>query len=375
MDTFAQVATNDPIIRYAQVWEDCRLLGRALAIGPGDDVLSIGSAGDNVLTLLLDGPRRVTAIDLNPAQAALVELKRAALRTLGYDEWVALVGARNGYDRLALYARLRNQLPTSARAFWDGRPETLAAGVMHCGRLERYFHGFQRQHLRRLVPAAVVDSLLDQDDREAQTALFDRWFERDELRAVFAAYFGRDMLALQGRDASQLRYVGDVDIPAMLWARFRHVCTALPTRGNFYLEYFLTSRFRDLDLGPPYLRPEAFAPLGRLVDRVEVVTEELGAHLERAGAGTYSRANLSDLFEYLSPDDAAALFAKLARALRPGGRIAFWNLFVPRSPAPSPAWRAHPATAAALWREDRAFFYSAFHLEEVVSVSSPECRR
>jgi S-adenosylmethionine-diacylglycerol 3-amino-3-carboxypropyl transferase len=365
---FARAALAQEIVRYAQVWEDCDVLRRALAVGPGDDVLSIGSAGDNVLALLLDDPRSITALDLNPAQAALIELKLAAYRALGWEELVCLVGARDGHDRLDLYDRVRPLLSRRARRFWDQRLFDIAVGVMHTGRLERYFDGFRRHHLPSLVPVAAVRALLALDDRKAQRALFARYFDTDAFRAVFANYFGRDTIAREGRDPSQFRWVEDVDVTAMLWTRFRYACTELPARGNFYLEYFLTGGYRDLEAGPPHLRPDAFETLRARVDRVEIVTEELGGHLDAVEPGRYSKANLSDLFEYLSPEDSEALFVALGEAMRPGGHIAYWNLFVPRAPAKDSRarLRSYPATADALWRDDRAFFYRSFHLEEVL---------
>ena len=51
-------------IRYAQVWEDADILVEALRPQPGDTIVSIGSAGDNCLALLAEGPARVIAVDL-----------------------------------------------------------------------------------------------------------------------------------------------------------------------------------------------------------------------------------------------------------------------------------------------------------------------
>ncbi len=264
---------------------------------------------------------------------------------------------------------MRESLPASARRFWDAHPAELAIGVLHAGRLDRYFQTFQREHLPAFISRPELDELLSLVDRDKQRALFARHFDNDAFRARFAAYFGPESLGRNGRDPSQLAFVADdVDVIAMLWERFRFACCDIPTRGNFYLEYFFTSRYRDLELGPPHLRKSAFGKLQALVDRVVVIGDELGGHLDGVAAGRYSKVNASDLFEYLSQQDCDALFDKLARATRRGGRIAYWNLFVPRSPSgPARArLRARPETAEALWRHDRAFFYRAFHLEEVL---------
>ena len=37
---------------------------------------------------------------------------------------------------------MRAELPAYARQWWDAHPADIAAGVIHCGRLERYLAAF-----------------------------------------------------------------------------------------------------------------------------------------------------------------------------------------------------------------------------------------
>ena len=75
---------NDEYI-YAFNWEDPRVDCRLLNIQKDDVILTITSAGDNILDYLLEGPRRVHAVDLNPNQNHLLELKVAAFSALSYS--------------------------------------------------------------------------------------------------------------------------------------------------------------------------------------------------------------------------------------------------------------------------------------------------
>jgi len=346
-------------IRYSQVWEDHALLEAALAIGPDDDVLSITSAGDNVLALLLCEPRSVTAVDLNPAQQALLELKLAAIRRLDHAAFACLCGARDGFDRAALYREVRSDLSEATRAFWDAQ---LPPSLLDCGRLERYIGKFHHEYLRRLVSADAIARLLAAPDLPAQAAIFGREIATPEFERAFRGFFGREELAREGRSPEQFRFVAGVDVGAHFWNRFRYACTELPLRGNFYLEYALTWRYADLETGPPYLRPSNFARLRELCDRVRFATGELSTCLK---ATAFSKANLSDIFEYMSEHTCGKLMAALAASLRPGGRIAYWNLLVPRE-GPRERFRPLPQ-AHELWRRDRSWFYSAFRAEEVVA--------
>jgi S-adenosylmethionine-diacylglycerol 3-amino-3-carboxypropyl transferase len=364
-ETFASAAELD-LIRYSQVWEDPAVLRRALAIGPDDDVLSIAGAGCNVLALLLAEPRSVVALDVSPAQVALTELKLAALPRLSHAEFAGLVGAAEHGVRAELYGRVRAGLSPRTRAFWDSHRGVLDGGLLGAGMLDRYFAAFRKRHIARLVDPAAIECLLTLDDPDRQAELFARHFTSPELVAAVREHFTPAAMSGRARDATQFRYVEGNDVGTYFLDRLRHVCTELPTRGNFHLEWLLTGRYRDLTAGPPYLRAENYSRLRELADRVTVVEGELGAFLETQRAESFSAVNVSDVFEYLPEDASADLLGLLGSRLRPGGRLAYWNLLVPRS---LPGGRAdglsaRRAESRELWRRDRVFFYRDFHIDE-----------
>ena len=356
---FTRCAALD-LVRYSQVWEDHCLLERAFELGPGTDVLIIGSAGDNVAALLLAEPDRVVAVDVNPAQCAVIELKLAALRELSASDTAVLLGALPG-DAAAVYRQIAPALSTTVREFWNRHGDLLAAGLVGCGLLERYVTGF-RDHW--FVPLAdPVRRLFECADLDSQREVFEREIYSPALESAFRAYFGAQM-AGRGRDVSQYKYV-EQDPGAHLWQGIRHAFTEIPARGNFYLEWLLTGRFADLACGPLLLRPAAAERLRGLVDRVTVVCAELSEYLGACAPGTFVAAGMSDIFEYLDPKSSDELFAQLARAMRSGGRIAHWNLMVDRR-APATVTRPLPELSAVLHAADRTFFYSDFLVDEVV---------
>jgi S-adenosylmethionine-diacylglycerol 3-amino-3-carboxypropyl transferase len=118
---------------------------------------------------------------------------------------------------------------------------------------------------------------------------------------------------------------------------------------------------------PPYLQRENFSRLRSLVPRVRTSLGEVGDVLRAGPRDAVSKVNLSDLFEYLSDEACGALFETLASRMREGGRACFWNLLVPRGVPTELRDRLRPLTALgeALHRQDRSWFYRAFHVEEV----------
>src|SRR4029450_3971742 len=121
--------TDFSIIRYAPAWEDADVLLEALDIQPGDECLSIASAGDNTLALLTKDPARVVALDLSAAQLACLELRVAAYRMLSHAELLELMGSRPSTRRPELYARCRTALGHRSRTFWDHRRQEIERGI------------------------------------------------------------------------------------------------------------------------------------------------------------------------------------------------------------------------------------------------------
>lgn len=76
---------------YAFNWEDPKIDRQLLNINKDDVILTITSAGDNILDYLLESPRRIHAVDLNPNQNHLLELKIAAFTALPQEDVWSLV--------------------------------------------------------------------------------------------------------------------------------------------------------------------------------------------------------------------------------------------------------------------------------------------
>jgi len=66
-------------------------------INPSDTVLTLTSGGCNALNLLLHGAGAVVSVDCNPAQSALLELKKVAVANLPYEDvWMMFGEGRCG---------------------------------------------------------------------------------------------------------------------------------------------------------------------------------------------------------------------------------------------------------------------------------------
>lgn len=361
------------LVRYANCWEDAEVLCRALAPAPGRRYLSIASAGDNSFSLLATGAE-VVAADLSAAQLALVELKAAAVRRLPHPQALAFLGVTPTADRERVYGELEADLSEGARSFWRARPEAVAAGVIHHGKFEAYFHLFRRRVLPLVHRRKTVRALLEERDEASRRAFYRQRWDTWRWRLLFRLFFSRFVMGRLGRDPEFFRFV-EGSVAERILARARYALTALPIYDNPYATYILTGNFGPAAL-PHFLQPAVFPRVREGLNRLTLfqgpVEEAAAAHGGGDGAdgqGGFDGFNLSDVFEYLDPEASAAIYRRLLAAARPGARFAYWNLLVPRRRPEDLAGRVRglEEEARELFARDRAFFYGAFVLEEVAA--------
>ena len=109
----------------------------------GAAVVAAVEGGDSLLRLLSSRPRRVAAVDRNPAQLRLLELKLAAVKSLRHADYLELVGLRPSHRRRALYSRIRWLLRKESDEFWQKRLDLLDRGVAMQGTFERRLASFR----------------------------------------------------------------------------------------------------------------------------------------------------------------------------------------------------------------------------------------
>ena len=142
-----------------------------------DIVLSITSGGCNVLAFLLDDPRKVIALDVNPHQGYLLELKMAAFRMLSYRGNLEFFGVRPCSARVACYRRrLRPCLSGDAARFWDGQPRKIARGIIHAGRYERYMRLLRKTVVAGFGKRRLIKRMFETDGRAEREKLYrEKW--------------------------------------------------------------------------------------------------------------------------------------------------------------------------------------------------------
>jgi S-adenosylmethionine-diacylglycerol 3-amino-3-carboxypropyl transferase len=371
---------------YNACWEDPALDRQALALTPDDTMLVITSAGCNVLDYALTGVRRIHAVDANPRQTALLELKLAAIKRLDYDDFFRFFG--NGYHPRAeaLYNfTLRRELNGFARDWWDRRIGWFAepdSSFYYHGLSGIVARGFRRFLRLRPRLATEVLALFDAETVEQQRQIYDQRIDPEMWGPLMNWVLSRQItMSLLGVPYPQRKLVQaqhDAGVAGFIRASIEYVMRELPLRDNYFWRVYIHGHYSP-QCCPEYLKPKNFLALkAGIVDSINpntcTVTEFL--HLNR---DRLTKLVLLDHMDWMSSYYPEALVeewnAIIARSAD-NARVIFRSAH--RSPAYLNAMRLGPqrrllrevlaldeARAEALTLQDRVHTYAGFFIGDI----------
>ncbi|KAK1690312.1 hypothetical protein BDP55DRAFT_627998 [Colletotrichum godetiae] len=342
---------NDEYI-YAFTWEDSRVDEHLLKLGSDDVVLAITSAGDNILSYAMQSPARIHAVDLNPTQNHLLELKVASYTALPYGDFWKLFGEGKHPDfRSLLLNKLSPHLSSRAFQYWLNNVHVFTntkgyglydtGGSRHAIRVFRWISRVfgcraavkellstktlneQREVWRTKIRPALLSKLVCKLVVSQESFLWAAlgvpknqlaMIENDHAESE--AVKGPSPTARKVRSHAIWRYMVDTLDPV---AEQTHIAA-----NNPYYHVCMTGDFTRR-CHPDYLSEKAHAKLSRAnaFDGLRIHTDEIDEVINRITPGTLTVAVIMDSMDWFDPGApaAAAQITKLNRALKMGGRV------------------------------------------------------
>ncbi len=351
------------LIRYAQVWEDAEILIKALQIKEDDNILSIASAGENALSMLIQNPNKIYAIDLNLNQMACTELKKVAYKFLEYDECMKLIGVFDCDNRLELFEKIEDNLSDNTKRYFLENKNILENGLINSGKFEKYFNIFRKKILPLIHGKKVTQELLKKKSKKERIEFYDKKWNNLRWQLLFRIFFSRTVMGKIGRDKAFFRYV-NVNVSEHILERTKFAITQLDTSVNPYLHYIINGKY-DKVLPLAY-RKENFEKIKENIDKLILLSESVETFLEREDVDYISKYNLSDIFEYMDDSQMCKIFEKILTKSPEGSRVAYWNMLADkRASKYFEKLEYKEKESLNLLKQDKAFFYSNFIIEEI----------
>ena len=275
---------------YNTCWEDPRLDRAALDLQADSNVLVITSAGCNALDYALTEPNHVYAVDMNPRQNALLELKLAGIKSLEYDDFFAMFGRGRLDNAGNIYSQaLRDKLSPRSQLYWDRRIAFFEMG----NRRPFYFRGtsgvmayglnWYVDHIAGLRP--WVEAILDTESSGQRRSIYEEHI-RDRLwtRGMRFLLSRDSLLSLGGIPREQRRQVEmhyQGGIVQFIRDCVEAVFVRLSLADNYFWRVYITGEYTP-ECCPEYLKPDNFQRLkDGLADRVSAHTDTVQGFLEK----------------------------------------------------------------------------------------------
>ncbi len=378
---------------YNTCWEDPALDREAMRLGAGDSVLVITSAGCNALDYALEAPRVIHAVDANPRQTALLELKLSGIRRLDFDNFFAVFGRGCAPDFAQIYGdSLRRELSPFAQRYWDERQHWFSGrgwrrSFYDCGLSGLVARVCSMLVERRRPLRDSFERLLSATSLAEQQEIYDSQLEPQLWTpGMNWAVSRRATMSLLGVPYPQARAVQDSHqggIAGFIRACIRYVFRQLPIWTNYFWTVYLRGAY-TATCCPEYLKRENFLALkGGLAERIVPHTTTVTAFLE-SGSEKISRFVLLDHMDWMSyyyPGALAEEWSALLRRASPNARVLFRSASVhpgfldqlqvahPHSDAArlrlTDALRFDRPLAERLHQLDRVHTYASFHVADV----------
>ena len=374
---------------YNTCWEDPRLDRRALELTERDRVLVITSAGCNALDYALAGAGHVHAVDMNPRQNALLELKIAGIRKLQYEDFYKLFG--DGYHPRAgeIYQQtLRGSISTWAQSYWDkwirffdnpkrsfyfrGTSGSFARGIsFYVNRVARV-----RTEIDKLMEAKSVE-----EQAQIYEGIRDRFWSRS-LRFAMNRDTTLSMLGVPKAQRKQIENQYPGGIIRFIEDSIEAVFAKLPIHDNYFWRVYITGKYSPTCC-PEYLKPDNFLALkNSQVSNVSVHTDSVEGFLNKTDV-QISRFVLLDHMDWLSDHFFPLLESEWQAILKraaPQTRI-LWrsgglrtefidnvNVLVDGKPRRLPELlKYNAALAAELHELDRVHTYGSFYIADLAA--------
>lgn len=332
-DPWALEAARLPLA-FAQVREDPRLDAAIVdTLSAPATVVMIASGGETLVQLARH-PKvgRIHAVDMNPAQLALTQVK-GELATIDPGECCRLLGHEpmDPDKRATRLAELMDVLGLASGVFGP-RETTAIHGLDHAGRYERCFAELRAE----LGSSGPVEARAKMDGALARVmslenlvALFGELATQNPAQPFHAHFAARLRLALERQDAAENPF---------LWQMLR---------GVF----------------PPGHRYDWLRSPGPLTAEILTHCGFMRSVLDGLPAASADLVHLSNILDWLSGEEAAATLEAAARVLRPGGWIILRQLNSSLDfPALGHGLAWHDALGRDMEKRDRSFFYPRIHL-------------
>ncbi|MBO6524067.1 MAG: BtaA family protein [Balneolaceae bacterium] len=282
---------------YNICWEDSDVDRHLLQINADTSLLTITSAGCNVLNYLLDNPKSVHCVDINPKQTALLDLKVALIKHGNYELFFSFFGDGKTEQFNSGYQQVRDSLSPVSKSFWDKhihyfRPN--GKGLFYHGG-SGLFARFLNRAIDKKGIRKLVNQILCEDSKDQRKELLEEIKEKLWSGPEQNLWKSSFILSLAGVPKSQREAIGDIN--EFMKEVLYHIFVAQKPNNNYFWRVYLKGKFTQ-NCCPDYLKEKNFALLKSNIEKLHISTGGIHEFLETS-THNFTHVVLLDYMDWL----------------------------------------------------------------------------
>ena len=316
-------------------------------------LLCLTGSGSRVLDMCLANPEELIALDLNPIQNELLQLKIAAFKVLNDQDLLGYLGVTPCKNRLELHGKVERALTQKSQFFWQTHQGLIAKGLWYSGLWEKVLRfGAFGNHVIR---GKKIDQLFAAPSLEEQADMWRRHFD-DKVWRLSLRLLGRRWIwtKLIGEPGGSFLPAPDI-VEKRLADAFIHASESFFFRDSDFASLILRGHHAPPFALPLHLQKKYTDSVRNNLDKIQIITGGL-TQLRSLGISNIDAFSVSDFGSYCSQEAYDQCWSSLREAAAPGATVCereFLNALPPRKH--EVIWDLKKSEA--LSRADKSFIY------------------
>ncbi len=283
---------------YTISWEDVTIDQQLLKLDHNSYILTIASAGDHLLNYVLEGVTHIHAVDTNPVQLYLVELKKLIISAYDFDVFWAFFGVGKVANYHWYFESLLPHLTPAARSFWSRKQHLFnpeGRGFYRYG-TTGWLSRLLLFSIRRMGVEKSMTTLIHTEDIEIRQGLFEPLWNKMIQHWSIAWWIHPWALYLGGIPTSQQQSIGPL-LPFLKHTLYTLLVEQQLSENPYWRLYW--DGCYNPSFAPKHLQSNNFQRLKECISYISLGHSSLLDSLKNNCSTSYTHVNLLDHQDWL----------------------------------------------------------------------------
>ena len=308
---------------YNTCWEDPKIDRFLLEIDNSSNLLMITSAGENAFDYLLDNPKSIDCVDINPYQNYLIDLKYSLFKSSNHKYLTDLFLTGKSHRYQEIYESIKPDLRDDSKAFWDSR---IAWFSPQNGFYKHGLTGRFAKFLNTIIDlkkVRAIQHIISESSEEKRTLLFNEHIEPILWKVLSQRFWKSDwILGFAGIPSTQSGSMTNLN--EYMKNTIRNIFVEQGVKTNYFWRLYLEGSYSN-ECKPSYLKKEKFDVIAARTTKLNYTNQSVTSFLN-SSQKKYSHFILLDHQDWLignGTDELEKEWIAILKRAKPKAKILF----------------------------------------------------